>query len=278
MIQKITVNNLEIGELSTGFIIKSLKGFGMPRLNTEVASRGHYHGSNIGYSYYEGRVLLIEGRIIGSSPEDYQEKRKKLSENLDAMLDQQYVYFELRSGKILRIRAILGKEIEMPYEAGNMVMGSFSFQLVTDSHLFEDMFESTEEITVFEVGGFSVPFDVPLDMDDTTDEFGGLITNGGNGFVFPTFTFTGTAENITLTNQSTGEIINIEYAITDGDELVVDTYNRVAMLNGTTNVSQYITGYWIKLKPGLNIIRLTAETYTDTASVSVNYRDGYITI
>ena len=93
-----------------------------------------------------------------------------------------------------------------------------------------------------------------------------------------TVSFSRESENITLTNTNTGELMNIEMALSDTDVVVVDTYNRTALLNGVTNVAEYITGYWLTLKPGINNLALTAETYTDETKVNITFREGYITI
>jgi hypothetical protein len=87
-----------------------------------------------------------------------------------------------------------------------------------------------------------------------------------------TITYTGLTSG-TLTDLATDGAIGLDSA----DTLVVDTYNKSALFNGSaTNARSYIDALvdWIVLQPGNNTI-----TFTDsggTTDMPVEYRSGWI--
>jgi len=73
-----------------------------------------------------------------------------------------------------------------------------------------------------------------------------------------------------LINDTTGDSLSFDVALTSSDTLVVDFLSRTATLNGF-QVSAAYTGTFWKLQPGLNTIRLYAEPNAQASVTIVGY-------
>lgn len=99
------------------------------------------------------------------------------------------------------------------------------------------------------------------DLGATWDEVGtiweagagptGAITVDSEDYTYPIWTVTGLAQNPTLENTTTGQLITFEGTVTATQTLVVDMLNKTMQLNGT-NVVDRMSGSWLALMPGNN--------------------------
>lgn len=80
--------------------------------------------------------------------------------------------------------------------------------------------------------------------------------------VYPIWTVTGVADDPSLTNLTTGQHIEYNGRISEGQTLVIDMLNQTATLNGK-NVLPNVSGTWMSFQPGIN--RISYETLNDNA-------------
>jgi len=275
MIKTLSIGDLVIGSYASGFLLEKHSGFGMPSVRVDMKDRGHYHGANLGYSYYGKRGLTIEGEIVGLDMSDYEAKRRLLAETFDIMKGEQTLFIETQGGLTVQIDVILANALEMPYEKGKMVRGKFQIGLMGAKPWFESIFPSEETVTLFNGGGFAIPFAIPLAVDAGSDAEQ-VLDNEGNGFVFPIITVYGAATNPTIVNASTDQTLNINHVLDADDYIEIDTYNRTAMLNGETNITNEITGDWMILKASGNDIKLSMTSPDTNAKAVFSWRNAYI--
>lgn len=277
MIKTLSIGDLLIGTYSSGFLLEKHSGFGMPSVQVDMKNRGHYHGANLGYKFYGRRGLTIDGEIVGLDVADYEAKRQLLASAFDIMKGEQTMYVETHSGLVVQMDVILGNAVEMPYEKGKMVRGKFQLNLIGGKPFFESAIPFTATVNLYEGGGFGVPFAIPLAVDagDDTSE---VVANAGNGYVFPTITIYGQGTNPTISNANTGQTLSVLRALSDGEFVVIDTYNRTAMLNGNTNITHQISGDWLYLRAGNNDVRLSMTTPNANAKATFEWRNCYIGI
>lgn len=275
MIKTLSIGNLLIGSYQSGFLIDKHSGFGMPSLRVDMKDRGHYQGANFGYAYYGKRALIIDGEIIGLTVADYEEKRRLMAQELDATKGLQTLYIETQGGLTVTVDVILGQAIDLPYEKGKMVRGKFQLSLIAEKPYFEGLTINEEDVAIYEGGGFAIPFALPLYLSfgETTSA---IITNDGNGYIKPVFTVWGGCTNPSITNNSTDETLSIVHVLAPGDYVEIDCYNRTAMLNGSTNITDDISGDWFSIKPGANEIIFNATSPDEDAKVSFSFKDTYI--
>lgn len=84
--------------------------------------------------------------------------------------------------------------------------------------------------------------------------------------VYPIWEVVGPAENPTISDITTGTTISYNDTVALGETLIVDMFNKTALLNGTSVVSK-ISGEWLYLKPGDNRIVYTADEYAPPSKI-----------
>lgn len=275
MIQTIKIHNLTMGTLDSGYIFGNLTGFGFPSLKVDIKERGSTHGADLGVSLYGRRVMGIELEIIGKNTTDYETKRRALESACDITRGLQRVYITTRSGIDVICDAIVTGDFDLPYTKGQMIFSTVRLELTAPYPFFNSKDQKSSLISLWSGGGWGLPFELPLDMSCGGDVIANVI-NDGNTKSYPIITLYGQLEDATLTNETNDEAFSIDYDITDGSQVVIDTFNRTIILNGTTNLRQYFSGDWLSLDSGGNGIKLTATTYGYNALVLITYRDSYL--
>lgn len=276
MITQFQIDGLTFGTYSSGYLLKRLGGFGMPEAKIDIKERGSYHGARLGNYAYGRRNLSIEGEIIGSDTDDYETKRRALSDACDLMSGLKTLTITTRAGITVTADVIVSGALEEPYKAGDMIRGDFRLEFVAPYPFFLSSAENSQQITPFVGGGGAIPAAIPFSL-----AVGGsgavTVANDGNGEAFPTVTLYGSLENPSLLNETTGESLSIAYTLaTSTDFIVLDFYNRTALLNGITNINQYVTGDWWRLKPGNNDIKLASASYSAGAYALLEWFDTYL--
>ena len=275
MIQTIKIYNLTMGTLDSGYIFGNLTGFGFPSLKVDIKERGSTHGADLGVKLYGRRVMGIELEIIGKNTTDYETKRRALELACDITRGLQRIYITTRSGIEVICDAIVTGDFDLPYTKGQMIFSSVRLELTAPYPFFNSKDQKSSLISLWSGGGWGLPFELPLDMSCGGDVIANVI-NDGNTKSYPIITLYGQLEDATLTNETNDEAFSIDYDITDGSQVVIDTFNRTIILNGTTNLRQYFSGDWLSLDSGSNGIKLTATTYGYNALVLITYRDSYL--
>jgi hypothetical protein len=88
-----------------------------------------------------------------------------------------------------------------------------------------------------------------------------------------------------LVKASTGETIDFKSTLTvaSGDYLTVDSATHTVYYNGLSTASRYqyldfanTTTDWFRLDPGLNLVRLSGDTYTVPTQAEITFRDTYL--
>lgn len=275
MIATIQIAGLTIGTYASGYLIRKLSGFSFPEVDVEVKERGNYQGARLGGYRYSRRLMSIDLQIVGSDTSDFETKRTAIEKALTLINGLQTVTFTTKAGVVVTAECIVNSKFEAPYESGRAIISDAQIQLVAPFPYFLGSSESTT-VPKATGGGFAIPFGIPLDMSG-----GGsgatTILNDGNGASYPTITIYGKAENPSLYNETSGKVLSISYTLlTISDNIVLDFYNRTAVLNNTTNVKQYVSGDWWTLLAGNNVVKLTTGNALDIGYADVVFNDSYL--
>lgn len=127
-------------------------------------------------------------------------------------------------------------------------------------------------------GGFSSPATSPLGSSATA--VGALVvTNAGTGKAWPELTIIGPCANPSIIHQASGLGIFLNYTLTAGESLVIDTdpRKRTVKLGGTANRYSAVdsrTVFW-PLLSGANTLQLGFSSYSAPASLEVRWRDTW---
>lgn len=105
------------------------------------------------------------------------------------------------------------------------------------------------------------------------------VTNSGNAASPPLLVLTGPGTNPSIQNSATGETLSFFTTLAATDTLTVDMLNRTVYLNSTTSsysTVDFANSKWWSLQPGLNNINLYWGSYTNGASLSVQWRNAWL--
>lgn len=278
MINSITIGTLTFGTYASGYLFRRFSGFGFPEVRLEIQSRGNYHGAVLGMHKYGRRAMTIEGEIVGSSAADYEAKRRALEQVLTIKNGLQTVIFNTRGGLAIEAECIVSSALDVPYQSGKVIMGDFRLELVAPYPFLLGATLELESVLVYSGGGAAIPAAIPFSIA-TGGSGAEVIANDGNGEAFPVIRIYGALQNPSITNETTGESLSIVYTLLSStDYIEIDMYNRTVLLNGVTNIMQYVSGDWWALQPGDNTIKLTASSNTVDAHADIEYRDAYLGI
>lgn len=241
-----------------------------------VKENGNYHGARFGSAYYGARVMTIEGEIRGTSPEDYEQKRRALGQAFTILNGLQQVTFITRGGLTLKADCIVNNRLEMPYESGLMQRGDFRIELIAPFPFFLSESTQTVNVYVFEGGGAQIPAEIPLNFG------AGLagnvdINNLGNVEAYPIIRLYGIMNDPVIRNNTSGLQLSLDYNLTATNQYIeVDTYRRTAKRDTGTNVFANVTGDFWTFKTGINNIVLSASSYGEGAKAEVIYQYHYL--
>lgn len=277
MITSIQVGGITIGGFDTGFLFGKFSGFGFPEVRIDVQNRGNYHGAILGMRKYGRRTMTIEGEIIGSSAADYEAKRRAIEQAVSYGDGLQTVIFNTRGGLAVQGDVIISSALDVPYQAGKIVRGDFRIEFVAPYPFLLGEVENSVEVDLYTGGGGAVPMAIPFSMGEGGSG-AATITNDGNGDAYPIIKIYGSTDTPSISNDTVGKSLSISYNLGATEYVEIDMYNRTVLLNGVTNILQYVNGDWWALQPGDNTIKLTASNATINTIAEVIFRDAYLGI
>lgn len=262
-----------------------MEGLEMPELRLGSSELPGQHGAIVGNHLYGSRLITLRGRIRAGTITEYRARRRALEQAVGIRTYQGNVL--PRTLKLLTMDDLwLQTEVytrKFTMDEQYMSHGEFSLELLAPDYRFLSMNETVEVIHVFSGGGWGLPMDLTtgLDMSVGGDTIGntGEILNHGNAPASPNFLLVGQMEDPSLVNQTTGEQLSLNYNLSDGDYIEIDTnLSTVRHINGSviTNIQQYFAGSFFELQPGANVLKLTVTSNNSAAKVYVRYRNSYL--
>lgn len=255
----------------------------------DIAGR---HGIKSYFSFYSGRNLSFQGKIVaasGSGMETLEQKLRKVFA-LPSLPDSTSDGFLLiqwtdNAGATWQIYAkVSGAFIVRDY-LGLKRVKDYLIQLRSESPFIvsQTLYSSTMQ-RYWEQGGLKLPTKLPAKINKVSYNEA-TIAVGGNYDSPPVFTITGPAINPKITQVATGKFIQVEVTLADTDELVMDVDKGTIVLNGIDDRSQYLTtdSEYFYLSPGNNVLRFEHEGdtpnntgVTPTENVVVERRNNLI--
>ncbi|WP_428956232.1 phage distal tail protein [Streptomyces sp. cg35] len=121
---------------------------------------------------------------------------------------------------------------------------------------------------------------LPLAVGDSQTLGAVTVDNPGDDVAYPVWTVTGPATQISLTNDSTGQVLVINRTLATGDVVTIDTRERhqTAVLNGGVNLwpdMSTASDLWT-LEEGINNLTLTVTGSGTTTRVAMTYQPRYL--
>lgn len=258
------------------FYIKSVTGLGSADIRTSSFLFSGRHGGMITDQLYGFRDIAING-MIGNNTTTALEHRQNRTALLNALPigSSIPVYITVFSGETYRIDCNV-IDVKLEYrQRGHM--SDFLIQLSAGDPYFYSTDGGDEQTAtmsrILDSGGYVTPYILPVVW-----ESGGaptIVNNSGDANYYPVITLNDEALNPSITNGATGETFALELSMLDGDEIVIDMYNRTVTLNGADILGNKTDdSVWWALVPGDNPISLDTDVADDPVTATLTWRNG----
>jgi hypothetical protein len=273
---------IQLGDLSlTGvfngahWVVEKFDGWDSAELEVHRAARGNRHGVYRGKSFYRGRAIEVAGIVLGDDRQSAHAAHDALTtvvgnaaEDYAALVVSEvitrlaWVQAEATPLKVdwldhKTFRYSVGLYSDYPFRVGVNLQ---RLQLVPDEAM----------------PGWTYPRTYNWDYDTDFENFlnlGGQATNNGMAPAYPLFVFHGPLNYPYIDLPKTDQDFRLSTQISEGEFVVVDTWNEIVMLNGTAPRGSWAIGQTFPVMvPGSNAFRLRAE---GDGYVNVEWRDTW---
>jgi len=274
-------------DTSIGFSIKPfVQGLEAPTIRLPSFERPNVDGAFVPNHLYGGRPITLEGNVSGSGSMLTYRTRRRTLENLASIYRPagvlQPVVFKFKTMDDLELQCeIYVRKLKFPdalLTGGSYVLDMFA----PDIRLLSQELHA-QQVSIFSGGG--MPIDMPIVMSMAA---GGLtettINNAGDITSQPLITVVGPIEDPTVSNQTTGESLAVDYTLTLSTERIeIDVETRTVLYFASAsaagvNIRDKFSGTWWELRSGNNSIKLVVADTTDTGYMTINWRDSYLGI
>lgn len=264
------------------FLVTKLEGLGGVQVSIQTQKSPYQDGVTYIDNTLESRQLSIEGAILERDREKRSRQRAEMLSILNPKLGKGTLTYEYDGGS-KQIECIVdGAPVFSDKQLGSHQ--GFLITLLCPSPFWLDPETETEEIVTW-IGGMTFPLRLP-----TTYATKGLkkinIINQGDVETPVKIEFKGPATNPRITNQTTGEYIQVNRTLLSTDKLIITTdfgAKRVEIEDADgvrTNAFNWIdlgSSFW-SLQVGDNVVEYTSDDLVEPAAVSISYRNRYVGI
>ena len=275
---------------------KGLEGFDLPATRTGDSNRPRARGEFIGLDEFSGRDLTLTLDIGGSSLGSYATTQAALNAIIAAtntadVGNVEYPMFvQIPNRPLLGIMAKARKRAFTPSLA--MSLGSLAQGYIIQWHATDPFFYS--QTTTSSIGlptpgtGMSVnPLSFPISFGAGGGSSILTLTNAGDVECYPQLTVTGPCTYPSISNLTTGQVIQFGVTMATSDKLVIDTDLKTATYYaagspnaGYSVMSTILQGWsWWNLAPGATQIQFASTDSTSVAgTLAVAWASAYSSV
>lgn len=283
--KNIYLNNTQIHsntDNSLGFAVDpDISGLEQPTIRLPSFVRPNIDGGVVPSQLYGGRLVGFRGTVYANDVDTHLARRRSLESavNIQKIVTGGFnpVTLKFTTNDNLALQtSVYTRKFDFPLK---YLLGSrYKAEFFAPSIYLLSQIEKSSIIYVFNAGGFAVPFGVPFDMNNNSASITTL-NNAGNLYAIPKIIVTAPLQNPTITNETTGEVMSITYTLTSSQYLEIDCDLHTVLYYSApgaspTNVRDKVSGDFITLAPGDNIIKLTVATF-DSGNIQITWRDSY---
>ena len=280
--ERITFINSNGDSVSLGraapFFLKELEGTGGVTADIQTQKAPYQDGTTYIDALLEPRFLLLDVAIMAESNERLYQHRRKLAQVFNPKLGPGLLRYEYDGGA-KEIEAVAELAPDFPTGRDNRAPGfqRAILSLVCPSPFWLDDYTVSEEIVTW-IGGMRFPWRLPSKFAMKGPSIINIV-NRGDVDTPVRIAFQGPATNPKISNNTTGEFIQVNRELLAGDVLIITTdfgAKRVE-INGE-NVFNWIdlgSDFW-QLQPGDNIVEYSSDDPVESAAVTISYRNRYV--
>lgn len=261
--------------------VRRCRGLGSPGPRADVTPRATRHGAVDRSLYYDGRVIDLDGMIVGATELEAWEAFDALKGRLQ--LGSTHVLRFRRTGIATDEQAevVVASPVDdgVTYEAPNVVRWTVSLH-APDPRMYGSVLRSgsVDPAASIEGGGVTFPLVLPITFSTSTATHLEL-TNAGNSGTPPTLTLRGPVGNPVFDNDTIGKSIYITYKLGESDTVEVDVNARLVRLNGAERMDLLNAAdtEWWEMVAGTNRLRVRGTGMAvGKTLLKAQYRDARI--
>ena len=277
MIKSIFIDGVQVN--SDNILLSKLDNIGSANVEFNAYQRGGASGQILSFPLYTGLSITMEFLVKGNGVSEFIDQRERFTRFFTNKYSTtnytKRIGFELFNGVIKEVD-VLFSTIASSLTNKNIDHSFFTVTAVSEKEFLESRTLKSSIITKFSGGGMAIPMDIPMNMANSPIGGVSILTNSGNATSYPIITVSGAfATDFNIINDTTEETLSYGAALLDTDSLVIDLYNRTAVLNEISSVVGDITGDWFGLLPGDNQLRVSSSGAFDDGQAIVDYKDAY---
>lgn len=261
------------------YILTEMDGTGGTPASLQTQKAPYQDGVTHLDTTLEPRPLTLKIMVLAETAEEMQQRRRRLAQVLNPKLGPGTVRYGY-GGKTWEIEAVPELAAAFP-DGGDFedTMQPGLISLLCPSPFWLDPFTESEEIVTW-IGGMRFPWRLPNRFAMRGPSIKNII-NKGDVETPVRIEFKGPATHPRVTNQTTGEYVQVNRQLLAGDVLIIATdfgAKRVE-INGQNAFNWIDLGstFW-QLEVGDNIIEYSSDDPVEPAAVSISYRNRYVGI
>ncbi len=261
------------------FILTEVEGTGAVFLDINAYRSPRRDGRSYVDSALEIRPLSFKIMILANSIDEMIGYRKQLLSAFNPKLGPGKLIYRL--GDITREIEAISELAPVFPETDDMrdfkdVMQPGLIQLYCPDPLWQDPFETSNEIVNW-IGGMIFPLTLPTQFS-TAGEKTINIYNEGDVATPVRIEITGKATNPKIEKKLTGEFIQVNTTVADGEKMIITTHfgnKRVELDGGNVFHKIALESIFFNLDVGDNVVEVTTEDVNDYASTKIIHKNRY---
>jgi hypothetical protein len=280
-IYKNAIGEIELS-LSRPYILNSVTGVGGLGVSVRKRKSPFQNGSTRKKSYFDDRDIGLTFTALTTSEQDNIKKRREVQKIFSPNIVSELIYKRGTYSKKVICCANSTPVLDNS-DKSNQIQ-KFFVNLTAHDPFWIDL-EKTGEMMSFSIASFGFELEVEeegieLEMEGTNRT---ILNNEGDVSAPVEIIFKGPASNPKVANETTGEYIQVDQVLEDGEKLIINTEfgnKQVIYDNGYTQVNKFnaisIDSTFWQLEVGENKTTYTVDSGLDVANVVINFRNRYI--
>lgn len=248
-----------------------------PPIRSTDHERLQRHGRLPGEEFLDTRTIRLRIMVTGSSIADYRDNLAGLRHALSGVGPPEPLLFRLPTVADAGERLVMVKSPRMGVPDDGPSWADVLVEWPAPDPLIYAT-DPTDRIAAADQtsGGAPSPFIFPLIFGTAAETGRVTVLNSGNFAAPVRMTVTGPCIRPRIANTRTGQVLEADLQLGNGEILVLDSSTRTVLRGGNTNAyASLISDDWFDLEPGET--SLYFSTQTETGSLRVSFRSAWVT-
>lgn len=283
MINKVVLDTTQLFDEASAFTQKwlplSISGLEFPTVVYSDRQKGGSEGRILNIGGFGGYDFQMDWVIWGDSFSDFTTQRQEFLKTWAEIISSgaKYLKYNKANGQNVQV-LVKAVEVSGEVNANQPHSSRILLTLKTEYPFIVGQALNSEDVLLFNGGGFAIPFAIPFDLSaNGSNEV--VIENQGNVKAYPIIEIHGQITDPSITNATTGEVFSIGTTVATGTYVEIDTFNRVVTLQSAgTNYRQYFSGDFLTLVSGNNTFRLTGTGTNGSEKAVIKFRHHFVNL